>query len=94
MTRKQQARSIQGAAIPVATTGTMMDIPNTKAINLLRTDVINAIWGRGRKIQAAEVALAILNGPTKTDPLAAILFKRLSDARRLMAKDPRRQNLA
>ena len=40
------------------------------------------------------MAMAIINDPTLVDPLSAIIFKRLSDARRLMRKDPRRLNRA
>ena len=52
----------------------------------LRTEIMNATWGRGRKMRSAEIVMAIINDPTKTDPLAAIVYKRLSDARRLMNK--------
>ncbi len=34
--------------------------------------------------------MAIINGPTKIEPLAAIVFKRLSDARRLLNKKKER----
>ena len=40
------------------------------------------------------MVLAILNDPTLTDPLAAIVYKRLSDARRLMNKSNERLLLA
>ena len=86
MTRRQKTRLIQAAVIPAAAAGTLWDIPSKRALANLRSEVINAIWGRGRKLRSAEMVTAIINDPTKTDPLAAIVYKRLSDARRLMKK--------
>ena len=40
------------------------------------------------------MVLAILNDPTMTDPLAAMVYKRLTDARRLMNKNNERLLLA
>ena len=37
-------------------------------------------------MRSPEMVLATLNGPTTTDPLAAIVYKWLSDARRRMNK--------
>ena len=86
MTRKQRTRLIQAAVIPAAMTGTLWDIPSKKALVNLKAEVMHAIWGKGRRLRSAEMVLAVINDPTKTDPLAAMIFKRLSDARRLMNK--------
>ena len=52
------------------------------------------MWGNGRKMRAPEIVLAVLNDPTKTDPLASIVYKRLADARRLLNKSPNRLHFA
>ena len=90
MTKRQKTRLIQVAVILAAKAGTLWDIPTKKAMANLRTEVMNATWGRGRKMRCAEMVMAIINDPTKTDPLAAIVFKRLSDARRLLNKKKER----
>ena len=87
MTRRQKTRLIQAVVIPAAIAGTLWDIPTKKAMANLRVEVMNATWGRGRKMRCAEMVMAIINDPTKTGPLAAIVCKRLSDARRLMNKN-------
>ena len=94
MTRKQKTRLIQGAIIPVATVGTFWDIPSKKSLASLRSEILKAIWGKGRKMKSLEMVLAILNDPTLTDPLAALVYNRLSDARRLMNKSNERLLLA
>ena len=94
LTRKQKTRLITNAVIPTATSGTLWNIPTKKALSKLNADIIRAIWGKGRKLRAAEMVLAIVNDPTKTDPLSAIVFKRLSDARRLMRKNADRMHSA
>ena len=94
MTKKEKARVIQGAIIPAAASGTLWDIPTNKACTRLRTQTLNAIWGQGRKMRCPEIVLGIINDPTRIDPIAAITFKRISDARRLMRKSHRRLHLA
>ena len=84
MTRWQKTRSIQVVVIPAAAAGTLWDIPTKKAMANLRVEVMNATWGRGRKMRCAEMVMAIISAPTKIDPLAAIVYKRLSNARRHM----------
>ena len=86
MTRKQKTRLIQAAVIPAAMAGTLWDIPSKKALVNLKAEVMHAIWGKGRRLRSVEMVLAVINDPTKTDPLAAMILKRLSDARRLMNK--------
>ena len=73
MTRKQKARLIQVAVIPAASVGTLWDIPSKKSLAALRAEVMNAIWGKGRKLRSAEMVMAVINNPTRTDPLAAIV---------------------
>ena len=53
MTRRQKTRLIQAAVIPAATAGTLWDIPSKKSLAHLRTEVMNASWGRGRKLRCA-----------------------------------------
>ncbi len=93
-TREQKLKVIQGAVIPSMTSGTMWDIPSAQALDGLRTAITNAVWGRGRRLRCKEIVLAVLADPVRTDPLAAIVYKRLNDARRLMQKDPRRLHMA
>ena len=50
MTKRQKTRLIQAAVIPAATAGTLWDIPPKKALNSLRTEIMNATWGKGRKL--------------------------------------------
>ena len=50
--------------------------------------------GRGRKLQSTEMVMAVINDPTRIDPLAAMVYKRLSDARRLMQKNKERLRFA
>ena len=45
-------------------------------------------------MRSNELVLAIFNDPTRTDPLAAIVYKRLSDAGRLMQKSQNRFHFA
>ncbi len=80
--------------IPALVSGTLWDIPTNKALDGLRTTIVNAIWGKSRKQRCREVLLSVLNDPTKTDPLAAIVSRRLNDARRLMNKSQQRYFLA
>ncbi len=86
-TKRQRTRLIQQAVVPMAVSGTLWEIPSVKQLDGLRTSTINAIWGKNRKQRSREVVLAVLNDATKTDPLAAMVFRRLEDARRLMKKD-------
>ena len=67
--------------------GTLWDLPSNKALAHLRTQVIKAIWGKGRRMRCLEIALGVLNDPTRTDPMVAIIYKRSADARRLLNKD-------
>ena len=64
------------------------------ALAYLETEVPKAILGNGRKLRAPEIVLAALNDPTKTDPLASLMFKRLADARRFLNKSPNRLHFA
>ena len=84
LARKYKTKLIQGAVILAAISGTLWDIPSKRALNALRSETLNAIWGKGRKMRALEIALSILNDPIRTDRLAAIVYKRLNDARRLL----------
>ena len=86
MTRKQKTRLIQAAVILAATAGTLWDIPSKRALVNVKAEAMHAGWGRGRRMRSAEMVMAVINDPTKTDPLAAMINKRLSDARRLMNK--------
>ena len=90
MTRKQKTRLIQAVATPAAMTGRLWDIPSTNTLASLKAEVTHAIWGKRRKMRSAEMVMAVINDPTKTDPLAAMIFKRLSDASRLMNKKKER----
>ena len=45
-TRKNKTKLIQGAVIPSAVSGTLWDIPSKRSLNLLRTETLNAIWGK------------------------------------------------
>ena len=65
----------------------MWDLPSNKALAHLRTQVIKAIWGKGRRMRCPEIVLGVLNDQTRTDPMAAIIYKRLADARRILNKD-------
>ncbi len=87
MTRKQKTRLMQQAVIPMAVSGTLWELPAGRKIDGLRASTINAIWGRGRQRRSREIVLAVLNDAARTDPLAAMVYRRLDDARRLMAKD-------
>ncbi len=89
-TRRQRTRLIQQAVIPAAVSGTLWDIPSLKKVDGLRSSVTNAVWGKGRKQRSREIVLAIINDATRTDPLAAVVYRRLDDARRLMRKNPQR----
>ena len=94
MSKKEKTRVIQGAIIPAATSCTMWDIPTNKATSRLRAQTLNAVWGKGRRLRCLEIVLGVLNDPTKTDPLGATVFKRISDARRLMRKSQARLHYA
>ena len=93
-TRKQRARLITSAVIPAAISGTMWSLPSKKAANSLRGEILRAVWGKGRKLRAPEIVLGVLHDPTRADPLGAIVYKRLADARRLMRKDAGRLHRA
>ncbi len=86
-TKRQRTRLVQSAVIPMVVSGTLWDIPSAKQLDGLRTRVMNAVWGRTRQQRAREIVLSVLNDAARTDPLAAIAFRRLDDARRLMRKD-------
>ncbi len=89
-TRKQKKTLVQQAVIPSMTAGTLWDIPSTKSLDGMRSAIANALWGRGRKQRCREILFGVVHDPTRTDPLAAIVFRRLDDARRLMNKDSER----
>ena len=56
--------------------------------------MLRAIWGIERKLRCLGIVLGIVNDSLRTDPLAAIVFRRLSDARRIMRKSKERQKKA
>ncbi len=93
-TRDQKKRIIQNAVIPSMASGAAWDLPSIQAMDGLRTSITNAVWGRGRRMRCKEILFAVLNDPIRTDPLAAIIFKRLDDTRRLMHKKPQRMLIA
>ena len=94
MTRKPKTRLFQSAIILAAVSGTLWYIPTRKALTQLKSEVLRTAWGEGRKLRSTEIVLAILNHPTRIDPLAAIVYRRLSDARRLMKKCQNRFHFA
>ncbi len=89
-TRRQRTKLIQRSVIPMAISGSLWDLPSAKSLDGLRASTLNAIWGKNRKQRAREIVLAILNDPVKTDPLAAMVYRRLDNARRLFKKDHNR----
>ena len=94
ITRKQRTKLITNAVIPAAVSGTMWATPSKRASNTLKTEVLKAIWGKGRKLRSPEMVLAVINNPTRADPLGALVYKRLSDARRLLNKNQGRLHRA
>ncbi len=85
-TRRQRVRLVQQAVVPMAVSGTLWDLPSGKSLDGLRTSTLNTIWGKHRKQRWREIVMAILHDPVKTDPLAAMVFRRFDDARQLMRK--------
>ena len=47
-TRSQRAKLITNAVILAAISGTMWTIPSKRATNALKTEILRAIWGKGR----------------------------------------------
>ncbi len=94
LTRRQKTRLVQSAVIPSASSGALWDIPSVKSLTTLRSAIADAVWGKGRKQRCVEILLTVIHDPTQTDPLAAIIYKRLRDARRLMKKDETRKWMA
>ena len=88
-TRQQKLKLMQGAIIPAAVARTLWDIPSRTAVNQFRTQVIQAIWGQGRKIRAQSIVLGVLKDSVRTDPLAAMIYERPVGARRLMKNKDR-----
>ncbi len=93
-TRKQKKQLVKQALIPSIVSGTMWQLLATKTLEGLRNAITKVIWGVGRALRCKEVLLSVLNDPTEVDPVAAIVFKRLDDARRLLLKSERRMNIA
>ena len=52
------------------------------------------VWGKGRKMRAPEIVLSMIKDPIRAGPLAAIDYKHLNDARRLMRKSKARLDKA
>jgi exonuclease III len=93
-TRDQKRRLVQQAVIPSAITGSLWNLPSAKTLTGLRNAITKAIWGTGRKQRCQEVVLGTICNATAVDPLAAITYRRLVDARRLLRKNINRTNYA
>ncbi len=83
---RQKRLLIESAAIPVSWCGCQWNLPRADLQARAANTVVAALWGRRRKMRAKEMVLAVLHDPTKVDPMASMLYKRLLDARRALRR--------
>jgi len=80
------------AAIPKILHGTIWTFPSATSTDKMRAASVNCT-GRWDTMRCPEVIVAILNNPVRADPVAAICYRGLCDARRLMSiSDERYEN--
>ena len=78
-----KAHALMMAAIPKILHGTIWTFPSATSTNKMRAASVNCT-GRWDTMRCPEVIVAILNNPVRAGPVAAICYRGLCDARRLM----------
>ena len=73
-------------AIPKMLYGNLFVLPSISLRRRLRTAVILSIWGTRKLMRCPEVVVGILFNPVRADPTSAIVYRNLTDLRRLLGR--------
>ncbi len=90
----KKVRLMSTAVIPTIATSCSWELPTKRGAASMQSAAVTAVWGHTRKQRCTEAVLSVVHDPIKLDPVAAMVFKRLADARRLMKRKCECENMA
>ena len=85
-------RLLKTSAMKVLAAGTQWSRAQMSTLNTLKTEVIRTVWGKRREMRCAEIVLGVLHDCTDLDPLKAMAWTTINNARRLMQKTAKLTN--
>ncbi len=91
---RQRLRLVEASAVPVSWCGCQWSLPTVGLQAKAANTIVTALWGKKRKLRSKEIILAVLHDPTRVDPVASMVFRRLLDARRALKQSQMRHQYA